>query len=102
MCNRILRSLTASAVPRLAPMRLELEVALARGVGRLSRLARAGGGTTLPGKLLATVDRDAVDALAARLEQGCALVSATNGKTTTCALAASVLVPRVRLARNAA
>src|SRR5947209_1160693 len=38
-------------------MRLELEVALARGVGRLSRLARAGGGTTLPGKLLTAVDR---------------------------------------------
>jgi lipid II isoglutaminyl synthase (glutamine-hydrolysing) len=83
-------------------MRLALEVALARGVGRLSRLARAGGGTTLPGKLLAAVDRDAVDALAARLPNGCALVSATNGKTTTCALAAAVLAPRARLARNAA
>src|SRR5262249_57280631 len=83
-------------------MRLELEVALARGVGRLSRLARAGGGTTLPGKLLAAVDRDAVDALAARLPQGCALVSATNGKTTTCALAAAVLTPHARLARNSA
>jgi UDP-N-acetylmuramyl tripeptide synthase len=83
-------------------MRLELEVALARGVGRLSRLARAGGGTTLPGKLLAAVDRDAVDVLAARLDRGCALVSATNGKTTTCALAAAVLAPHARLARNAA
>jgi lipid II isoglutaminyl synthase (glutamine-hydrolysing) len=83
-------------------MRLELEVALARGVGRLSRLARAGGGTTLPGKLLAAVDRDAVDELAARLGRGCGLVSATNGKTTTCALAASILSPHARLARNAA
>ena len=83
-------------------MRLALEVALARGVGRLSRLARAGGGTTLPGKLLTAVDRDAVDALAGRLERGSALVSATNGKTTTCALAASILSPPVRLARNAA
>ena len=83
-------------------MRLELEVALARGVGRLSRLAGAGGGTTLPGKLLAAVDRDAVDALAARLPLGCTLVSATNGKTTTCALATAVLGSRMRLARNAA
>ncbi len=83
-------------------MRLELEVALARGVGRLSRLAGAGGGTTLPGKLLASIDRDAVDALAAKLECGSALVSATNGKTTTCALAASVLAPHAQLARNAA
>ena len=83
-------------------MRLELEVAVARGVGRLSRLTGAGGGTTLPGKLLATFDRSAVDALASRLPQGSALVSATNGKTTTCALAASILAPRVRLARNGA
>ena len=83
-------------------MRLAVEVAVARGIGRLSRLARTGGGTTLPGKLLATVDRDAVDALAARLPQGCALVSATNGKTTTCALAAAVLGRQARLARNAA
>ena len=83
-------------------MRLELEVALARGVGHLSRLAGAGGGTTLPGKLLASIDRDAVDALAAKLERGSALVSATNGKTTTCALAASVLAPEAQLARNAA
>jgi len=83
-------------------MRLAVEVALARGVGRLSRLARAGGGTTLPGKLLVTLDQDAVDALAARLDRGCALVSATNGKTTTCALAAAILAPEARLARNAA
>ena len=77
-------------------------MALARGVGRLSRLAGTGGGTTLPGKLLATLDRDAVDTLAARLDRGSALVSATNGKTTTCALAAAVLAPGTRLARNAA
>jgi UDP-N-acetylmuramyl tripeptide synthase len=83
-------------------MRLELEVAVARGVGRLSRLTGAGGGTTLPGKLLATFDRNAVDALAGRLPQGSALVSATNGKTTTCALAASILAPHFRLARNGA
>ena len=88
--------------PYTGAMRLELEVALARSVGRLSRLAGAGGGTTLPGKLLTAVDRDAVDALAARLPRGAALVSATNGKTTTCALAAAVLGSHTRLARNAA
>ena len=102
MCKETLRSLIRSAVHRLGAVRLELEVALARGVGRLSRLAGAGGGTTLPGKLLASIDRDAVDALAAKLERGSALVSATNGKTTTCALAASVLAPHAQLARNAA
>jgi UDP-N-acetylmuramyl tripeptide synthase len=83
-------------------MRLEFEVALARAAGRLSRLAGRGGGTTLPGKLLATVDPDAMGALAARLPQGSALISATNGKTTTAAMAASILSPTARLARNAA
>ena len=41
-------------------MRLALELALARSVGRLSRLAGRGGGTTLPGKILATIDPGAV------------------------------------------
>jgi UDP-N-acetylmuramyl tripeptide synthase len=83
-------------------MRLALELAAARAAGRLSRLAGRGGGTTLPGKLLASVDPGAVSALAARLPQGTAVVSATNGKTTTAALAASILAPRVRLAHNSA
>jgi lipid II isoglutaminyl synthase (glutamine-hydrolysing) len=81
-------------------MRLALELALARSAGRLSRLAGRGGGTTLPGKLLATIDPSAVAALAARLPQGAAVVSATNGKTTTASFVASILSPRVRLAHN--
>jgi lipid II isoglutaminyl synthase (glutamine-hydrolysing) len=83
-------------------MRLALELAAARAAGRLSRLAGRGGGTTLPGKLLATVDPGAVSALAARLPLGSAVVSATNGKTTTAALAAGILSGQVRLAHNAA
>jgi lipid II isoglutaminyl synthase (glutamine-hydrolysing) len=71
--------------------RLELETTAARAVGKLSRAARKGGGTTLPGKLLWKVDPRAVDALAARLAQGVLLVSATNGKTTTTAMAAQIL-----------
>ncbi len=83
-------------------MRLTLEIALARAAGRLSRLAARGGGTTLPGKILATLDPDALGILAARLPRGTALVSATNGKTTTCAMVAEILAPRVRLAHNRA
>src|SRR5262249_26324722 len=83
-------------------MRLALEIALARAAGGLSRLAGRGGGATLPGKLLATVDPAAGGALAARLPLGAALVSATNGKTTTTALAAEILSPRARLAHNSA
>src|SRR5215467_5955137 len=70
---------------------LDLEVAAARSVGALSRLAGRGGGTTLPGKLLSTVDPGAVDRLAARLAQGSVLVSATNGKTTTTAMIAEIV-----------
>ncbi|HSC50222.1 MAG TPA: MurT ligase domain-containing protein [Gaiellaceae bacterium] len=84
------------------PAPLPLEIALARAVARVSRLAGAGGGTTLPGKLLWKLDPGAVDRLAARLPRGSALVSATNGKTTTAAMAAEILAPSVRLAHNRA
>jgi UDP-N-acetylmuramyl tripeptide synthase len=79
---------------------LSTEVLLARAAGRLSRLAGAGGGTTFPGKLLWKLDPGAVDRLASRLPQGTALVSATNGKTTTAAMAARILAPSVQLAHN--
>jgi lipid II isoglutaminyl synthase (glutamine-hydrolysing) len=81
-------------------VRLALEMAVARLAGRLSRVAGRGGGTTIPGKVLATIDPGAVATLAARLPLGSAVVSATNGKTTTAALVAGILSPRVRLAHN--
>jgi lipid II isoglutaminyl synthase (glutamine-hydrolysing) len=84
------------------PIPLALEVAAARGVASLSRLVGAGGGTTVPGKLLSKLDPGALDRLAARLPAGAATVSATNGKTTTTAMAAEILRPRFRLAHNAA
>jgi UDP-N-acetylmuramyl tripeptide synthase len=80
--------------------RLALETSAARLVGRLSRATRRGGGTTLPGKLVWKLDPGALDALAARLPAGVALVSATNGKTTTAAMASSILSPARRLAWN--
>jgi UDP-N-acetylmuramyl tripeptide synthase len=84
------------------PLPLSAEIAAARAAGRLSRLARRGGGTTFPGKLLTYLDPTAVERLAARLPRGTALVSATNGKTTTTAMVAKVLEGKVRLAHNAA
>ena len=81
---------------------LALEIAAARGVAALSRKLGTGGGTTIPGRLLADFDRGAIDRLAARLSSGTAVVSATNGKTTTTAMAAEILRPRHRLAHNAA
>jgi len=82
------------------PRFLAAEIALARAAGRLSRLVGAGGGTTVPGKLLWKLDPGAVDRLAARLPLGSALISATNGKTTTAAMTAEILRGRARLAHN--
>jgi UDP-N-acetylmuramyl tripeptide synthase len=63
---------------------------VARAIARLARL-RGGGGTSLPGKLLLRLDPAAIATLAGRLPRGSAIVSATNGKTTTAAMVASVL-----------
>jgi len=82
------------------PIPLVAEIAFARAAGRLSRLARTGGGTTVPGKLLWKLDPGAIDRLAARLPLGSAVISATNGKTTTAAMAAEILRERFRLAHN--
>jgi lipid II isoglutaminyl synthase (glutamine-hydrolysing) len=66
-----------------------LRASIARGVGHVVR-ATGHGGTSLPGKLLLRMDRDAIARLAGTLRDGSVLVSATNGKTTTTALAASI------------
>ena len=82
-------------------MPLTVGIAGARVAAGLSRLVGAGGGTTVPGKVLASLDPDVLDRLARRLPLGAALVSATNGKTTTAAMAAQILSANVRLAHNA-
>ncbi len=69
---------------------LDVKVAAARAAGALSR--RAGrGGTSLPGKLLMRLDPRAIARLGGRLQRGSAVISATNGKTTTAAMAAEIL-----------
>jgi UDP-N-acetylmuramyl tripeptide synthase len=80
----------------------QAKLALARGVGALSRL-RGGGGTSAPGKLLIKLAPDAIRELGARLPLGSALISATNGKTTTAAMAARIFERAgVRLVHNQA
>ena len=83
-------------------LRLALETSVARAIGGLSRAVGRGGGTTLPGKLLWKVDPGAVDALADRLPDGVVVISATNGKTTTTAMAAEILGEGRSLAWNRA
>ena len=67
------------------------KVAAAKAVGTLVRAAGRGGGTSLPGKVLTRLEPHAIGLLARRLEHGSAVISATNGKTTTAAMSASVL-----------
>jgi lipid II isoglutaminyl synthase (glutamine-hydrolysing) len=70
---------------------LGAKIVAARAVGALARRAGRGGGTSLPGKVLMRLDHDALHDLAARLPGGSAVLSATNGKTTTATMAASIL-----------
>ncbi len=78
------------------------KLALARSLRALTRL-RGGGGTSAPGKLLLRLDPDAISELTARLPQGSLVISATNGKTTTAALAAGIFKQQgLRLVHNRA
>jgi len=67
------------------------KVALARATGRASRMSGRGGGTTLPGRMLLRLAPDAIARLGAHLDAGVTLVSATNGKTTTAGMIATIL-----------
>src|SRR5204862_7656466 len=67
------------------------KLALARASGAISRRSGRGGGTTLPGRLLLRMAPDAITRLGARLQDGSAIVSATNGKTTTAGMIAAAL-----------
>ena len=67
------------------------KVLTAKAVGRLVRAARRGGGTSLPGKVLTRLEPHAIGLLARRLAHGSAVISATNGKTTSAAMAAAIL-----------
>jgi UDP-N-acetylmuramyl tripeptide synthase len=72
-------------------MMLAPKLAAAKAVGALARRAGRGGGTSLPGKVLTRLEPRAISLLAGRLERGSVVISATNGKTTTAAMVASVL-----------
>jgi len=67
------------------------KVAAAKAVGTLVRSAGRGGGTSLPGKVLTRLEPHAIGLLSRRLAHGSAVISATNGKTTTAAMTASIL-----------
>ena len=83
-------------------MRLAAGLLAARATGAVTRLAGRGG-TSLPGKVLMRAEPHAIARLAARLPRGSMVVSATNGKTTTAAMVASILARTgTRLVHNRA
>jgi len=71
-------------------VRLQAGLLAARVTGAATRLAGRGG-TSLPGKVLMRAEPHAIARLGARLPQGSVVVSATNGKTTTAAMIATIL-----------
>jgi len=82
---------------------LPAKLALARAVGLAARASGRGGGTSLPGRVLLRLDPQALHRLAAQLTRGRYVISATNGKTTTAAISASILERAGRrLVRNSA
>ncbi len=70
---------------------LVTKIRLARAVGTLARATGRGGGTSLPGKVLLRLEPQAISELSSRLSHGCAVISATNGKTTTATMSAAIL-----------
>jgi UDP-N-acetylmuramyl tripeptide synthase len=82
---------------------LDAKIAAARAVGSVLRRSGRGGGTSLPGRVLIRLEPAAISELSQRLPQGTAVISATNGKTTSAAMTASILGRAgVRLVHNRA
>ena len=74
----------------MSRLRLAAASAVARVAGLLLRISGSGG-TSAPGKILLALAPDAIEQRAARLGRGCAVISATNGKTTTSAIVAEIM-----------
>lgn len=68
-----------------------VKLGIAKGVGAASRRSGRGGGTSLPGKVLLKLQPDAIARLSGQLPRGSVVISATNGKTTTASLLATIL-----------
>ena len=56
---------------------------IAKAIAFLSPMLQQGGGTSAPGLVLLKLDPKAIHRMAADLQDGRVVISATNGKTTT-------------------
>ncbi len=72
-------------------LRLGAAVAACQLVTWLSRRLGAGAGSNFPGRVALRIEPQATRMLAERLENGCIVVSGTNGKTTTANMLAAIL-----------
>jgi UDP-N-acetylmuramyl tripeptide synthase len=72
-------------------MRRAAAVAAAKVAAAVSRRMRLGGGTALPGLVAERIDPRIVSGMASRLALGSALVTGTNGKTTTARLVRNIV-----------
>ncbi len=86
---------------RAGSVRAATAVTLGRVSGALIRRLRMGGGASLPGMVARRVDPAIIRRLSRQLAKGSIVVTATNGKTTTCGLIAAVLLQAgLRVWRN--
>ena len=80
-----------SARPLAGRARAALAVVAGRAAGATARRLHLGGGTSLPGLVASRIDPDIAVYLGAQLCHGSAVVTGTNGKTTTSGLLAYTL-----------
>ena len=86
----------------MSGLRLAVASAVARLAGLILRIGGSGG-TSAPGKILLALAPAAISERSAKLERGCVVISATNGKTTTSAIVAEIMrADRATLVHNRA
>ncbi len=76
---------------RVSSVRLVAAIIAGKLVAFVSRHLNLGGGTTFPGQVTRRIDPRALEKMTARLEQGCIIVTGTNGKTTTTRMISNIL-----------
>lgn len=64
---------------------------MGKAIGATTRALKLGGGSTLPGRVARGISPKFIPSMVGGLPLGCALITGTNGKTTTSALLASML-----------
>jgi lipid II isoglutaminyl synthase (glutamine-hydrolysing) len=91
--------------PALSPQRLRFALALAmgKGAGVAGRLLNVGGGTSFPGTIARRVDPLVMQKVFTASKAGKAVITGSNGKTTTCRmLAAFAQAAAISVAHNRA